>query len=204
MASLLAEFGQPARGAISGIVLDQDGAAVADAPVQAKNSKTGQLARALSTIAGRYVLSGLDAGTYDVSIVMPCCAYRPFKHENVTLQTGQTLQLEIRLQQGTTLGTFGDDPATEAAFLRNRAVVPKRPVPRVSDGKPDLSGLWLVNDDLYPEEPEALPWAAALAKERIENDFKGRPAYALFARRLAGTERDRTFLGQVRSHSFAP
>ena len=57
-------FGQTVRGAISGTVLDPDGATVANAPVQARNSKTGSLARALSTTAGRYLLSGLDAGTY--------------------------------------------------------------------------------------------------------------------------------------------
>ena len=57
-----------------------------------------------------------------------------FKRDNVTLQPGQTLQLQIRLEQGVTLGTAGDDPATEAAFLRKRAVVPRRAVPRLSDG----------------------------------------------------------------------
>ena len=148
---------------------------MADAPVQVRNMKSGSLARTLSSAAGRYTVSDLLAGTYELSIVMPCCAFRPFKLENVTLQTGQALQLDIRLEQGITLDTQGDDPATEAAFLRKRAVVPKRAVPRMPDGKPDLSGLWLLNDDLYPEEPAALPWAAALAKERIENEFKEAP-----------------------------
>jgi len=56
-----------------------------------------------------------------------------------------------------------------------RAKVPSRPAPRLPNGKPDLSGVWLANEDRYPEEPAALPWAAALIKERIENNFKDAP-----------------------------
>ncbi len=175
LAFSVAGFGQTPRGSLSGTVLDPDGAMVADAPIQARNTKTGSLTRTRSSAAGRYTLADLPAGTYELSIVMPCCTFRPFKQDNVTLQTGQTLQLDIRLAEGVTLGTLGDDPATEAAFLRKRAVVRKRAVPRLRDGKPDLSGLWLINDDPYPEEPEALPWAAALAKERIDNEFKDAP-----------------------------
>jgi hypothetical protein len=36
-------------------------------------------------------------------------------------------------------------------------------------------GVWLTNRDLYPEEPEALAWAAALLKERLENNLKDHP-----------------------------
>jgi hypothetical protein len=164
-----------ASGSVSGTVLDQDGAVVVDAPVQLRNTTTGSIARILSSAAGQYAVTDLAAGTYEVSIVMPCCAFRAFKADSITLQTGQALRLDIRLEQGITLGTLGDDPAAEAAFLRRRAVIPKQAVPRLPDGKPDLSGLWIVNDDLYPEEPVALPWAAALAKERVENEFKDAP-----------------------------
>ena len=47
---------------------------------------------------------------------------------------------------------------------------PAGPVPRMRDGKPDLSGIWNGQRALPNEpEPEMLPWAAALTKQRTEN-----------------------------------
>lgn len=168
-------FGQTARGSLSGTVFGPDGATVADAPVQAKNTETGSLARTVTSAAGRYTLSDLPAGTYELSIVMACCAFDPFVKDSITLPAGQAQQLDVRLEEGITLNTLGDDPAANAAMLRKRAVVADRPVPRTLDGRPDLSGVWLINDDRYPEQPAALPWAEALAKERIANEFKDAP-----------------------------
>ena len=47
---------------------------------------------------------------------------------------------------------------------------PSGPVPRMPDGKPDLSGIWNGQRALPgQEEPAMLPWAAALTKQRTEN-----------------------------------
>src|SRR5580698_6094810 len=47
---------------------------------------------------------------------------------------------------------------------------PPGPVPRMPDGKPDLSGVWNAQRQLPGDpEPDMLPWAAALTKERTEN-----------------------------------
>ena len=69
---------------------------------------------------------------------------------------------------GVSLNTAGDDPGELAAVLRNRAKVPSRPVPRLA-GKPDFSGVWLANEDRYPEQPTLLPWAVTALHDRIGN-----------------------------------
>jgi hypothetical protein len=47
---------------------------------------------------------------------------------------------------------------------------PSGPVPRMPDGKPDLSGIWNGQRPLPGQEPPAmLPWAAELTRQRTEN-----------------------------------
>lgn len=60
--------------------------------------------------------------------------------------------------------------------MRRRAKVASGLAPRTADGNPDLSGVWASNDDLYPAQPELLPWADALVKERIANHFRDSPS----------------------------
>jgi carboxypeptidase family protein len=165
---------QGAGGILTGVVTGPTGAPVPDAPIQAKSRQSGAVVRAVTAADGRFRLSPLSAGSYDISISMPCCAFEPFAQPDVAIQAGQTRQLDIRLAEGGSLNTVGDDPGTLAAVLRNRAKVPSRPVPRLA-GKPDFSGVWLANEDRYPEQPALLPWAAAALKERIGNALKDAP-----------------------------
>ena len=47
---------------------------------------------------------------------------------------------------------------------------PKGPVPKMADGRPDLSGIWNGQRPLPNQEPPAmLPWAEKVTKERTEN-----------------------------------
>jgi hypothetical protein len=165
---------QNGRASLSGTVSDPNGATVAEAPIQLKNKATGALARTSSKSDGRYRLTGLAAGTYVFSIVMPCCAYNRVARD-VLLEAGKTAQLNISLVETVNGTTLGDDPGRLAAATRKRAKVPSRPVPRLAGGQPDLSGVWVAIDDPYPETPEALPWAAALIRERQENNGKDAP-----------------------------
>ena len=165
---------QSVNGSITGVVSGPNGV-VPDAPVQAKNRVTGVVERAMTNPDGRYTLTNVAAGIYDISLRMPCCAFQPFVKRDVAVKVGEALQLDIRLGEGSSLNTFGDDPGTLAATIRKRSAVSRQPVPRAHDGKPDFSGVWLTNRDLYPEEPEALAWAAALSRERLENNLKDHP-----------------------------
>ena len=189
-----------AMGSISGGVTAPSGAGVADAPIQVRNVATGALTRTRSLESGRYTLSGLPEGTYELTIAYPCCTYRPFRRGNLTLQAGQAMQLDVRLEPGGGIFTAGDDPAVEAAFLQKRNAVSNAPsgraTPRQHDGKPDLSGVWLISDDPYPEDPPALPWAAALNKQRAANDFKDAPHVKCLSERLPVPSATPPFLGK--------
>lgn len=166
---------QTASGSLIGTVFGPDGATVADSPVQAKNTATGAVARTTSSADGRYRLPDLPVGTYRLSIFTQCCLFDPYVSDSVIVDAGEAREFDIRLEQGVTLNTLGDDPGVLAAELRDRQVIPDLPVPRTSDMKPDLSGVWLFNSDRYPEQPEALPWAAELFEERVANEFKDFP-----------------------------
>jgi hypothetical protein len=165
---------QTGRVSLTGTVTQPSGAVVADAPMQVKNKATGTIAQTSSKSDGRYTFAGLAPGVYDLSIVMPCCAYATFAKE-VTVQAGQATALDIRLTETVNGTTLGDDPGRLAALMRKRDKVPSRPAPRTAGGKPDLSGIWVDNGDPYPERAELLPWAAAIAKARGESLGKDHP-----------------------------
>jgi hypothetical protein len=173
--SILA-FAQNNSATVSGRVSDPEGAPVAKAPVQAKNASTGAVYRSLSSASGDYTLTQIPAGKYELSVNTPCCAYQPFTTSDVAVEPAQALRFDIHLEEGISYRTLGDDPNTIAEAVRLRAGVKAAPAPRTGDGKPDLSGVWEGNDDPYPEQPDLLPWADALVKERIANNMKDAPS----------------------------
>jgi len=165
---------QGATGTLAGVVTGPTGAPVPDAPVQAKNRQSGAVVRGATASDGRYRLAPMPAGSYDISITMPCCAYEPFARQDVAIAAGQTRQLDVRLAEGASFNTAGDDPGELASVIRKRQKVPSRPVPRLA-GKPDFSGVWLANEDRYPEQPALLPWAVKALQERLGNGLKDAP-----------------------------
>jgi Carboxypeptidase regulatory-like domain len=165
---------QNEKGSLTGTISDPNGAMVDEAPIQVKNKTTGAIARTSSKSDGRYTLRGLAPGTYEFSIVMPCCAYKEVT-QDIALEAGKTAQLNIRLIETVNGTTLGDDPNRLANIMRKRAKIPFQPVPRTAGGKPDLSGVWVATDDPYPEEPQILPWAVAVVKERNESNGKDAP-----------------------------
>jgi len=168
-----------ARGTLRGRITDPDGNSVPNALIQLKNAAGASL-RTISSPSGEYTLSA-PAGTYDLAVPMPCCQWGSFSQSNVTLRPGDTQPFDIHLPWGANLGDAGDDPLLLSNALRDSAPIPTGPAPRAYDGKPDLSGIWInVYNPDAPAVPSLQPWAAALFKQRVDNNSKDYPgAYCL-------------------------
>jgi hypothetical protein len=151
-------------GSISGKVLTAAGAGapVPKAPVQAKDLATQAIQTTRTAADGSFELGGLPPGAYEISIeTVPF--FIPFHQSGVQVAAGKTTRLDIRLDDFT-LNTLGDGGVEFAYFLSDKSA-PSGPVPRASDGKPDLSGIWEGSlADAVGEPPELLPATEAVAK----------------------------------------
>ncbi len=158
----LASFsdGQSTAVALEGVVSYPDGSVVPNAPIQVRQQSNGGVARTRSDAKGHYQFNGLAGGKWTLTLSMPCCAYSGVRNE-VAIAPGKTVNLDVRLRETINGSTLGDDPARNAEAMEKRQHLRSGPAPRTAAGVPDLSGVWLLTDDPYPEVPELLPSAEA-------------------------------------------
>ena len=166
------DAGSQTTGIVTGVVSDPEGAPFANAFVQLKATGASTVVSAVSGADGRFTLPGISAGTYELTVNVP--GMKSFTRTNLVLGAGATLRVDARLEDGPSLRTIGEDPATIAAVFINRPPPPTGPTPRLPSGKPDLSGTWMGGPGQLPTL-EMLPWAEALTKERARSDGKDYP-----------------------------
>jgi hypothetical protein len=150
---------------------------VADAPMRAMHIASGESWQTRTDADGRYEIDGLPAGNYQLEVRLRCCEYRPYKSEPVKLQTGIAHNFDIRLEQGHQLNTIGDDFGIATEQILAEQDVPDLPRPETTDGKPDLTGMWMYGYDPFPPAPNLTDWAAKLVAERTKNHFVESPRF---------------------------
>jgi hypothetical protein len=166
---------QGGRGSIAGKITDPAKESVGNGVVvQAKLISTGMVFRATTSRSGDFTISGVPSGAYEISVPEVGFKFDRYVSKEVSVQAGQTLRHDIQLRWGN-LGVEGDDIYL-AVHNKYAAKQLTGKAPRMPNGKPDLSGVWLGSRDLYPEEAAALPWAQAAQLERFKNGARDVPS----------------------------
>ena len=84
-----------AAGTITGTLTDQSGAAVPAATVVVQNVETGVKSETATNGAGIYIATFLQPGQYDVTVAKT--GFAKMVHTGLTLQVGQTLEIDFQL-----------------------------------------------------------------------------------------------------------
>ena len=155
---------------IVGTLTDPAGAAVPMEAIQAINLSSGAKYKTASTATGSYTLGKLPAGTYDIVVPPIGFTFAKLERKGIQVPAGQTVQLDLRLAWGGNLGTPGDDIS---GLVRSKGR-PNGPAPRMPNGKPDFSGVFIGNPP-DSEDAALLPWADAITKERRARGGSGNP-----------------------------
>src|SRR5438067_3477468 len=94
----VAAFSQTGTGTVTGTITDPAGAVVAGVPVEARNVETGVIYRTQSTATGKYTLTQLPPGSWEIAVSAP--GFKKFIRSGLTVQVAQILPVDIALVIG--------------------------------------------------------------------------------------------------------
>ena len=171
-------YGQAGSSSFSGSVTNPAHAPAPGVTVEAKNIQTGIYYKATTSPRGEYTIEQLPAGTYQVLALN--LAYRPFVSKDIAVADGQAQRLDIQLSADDAQNTLGELGAYLAAAAK-RPPPPAGPAPKMPDGKPDFSGIWMMRPSdvllsIFTPNVDLLPWADAILRERLLNGGRDVPS----------------------------
>jgi hypothetical protein len=102
-----AAFAQSDKGTLAGTVLDPFGEPAAEASVQLINPRSGANFKTTTGKDGRYTLSDLPAGSWDVTVSLP--AVQDVSQKDVAIAAAKTTTLDLHLIVSSQLSTRGED-----------------------------------------------------------------------------------------------
>jgi len=94
---------QNQNGTLRGVVLDPQGAAVANASVRATNENTNDSSSTTTSTAGVYIFPSLLVGTYTISVEAQ--GFSPYRRTAVQVQAAQVTEATVNLEIGTATTT---------------------------------------------------------------------------------------------------
>jgi Carboxypeptidase regulatory-like domain/TonB dependent receptor len=83
---------------IRGSITDASGGTISGALVNAVNQQTGATRSSIADGSGLYLLAGMSPGSYTVTVAI--AGFKSFERRGLTLRTGQTTELNVRLDVG--------------------------------------------------------------------------------------------------------
>src|SRR5712675_383336 len=94
----LPAFAQTFHGTVSGVVLDSQGAVIADAAVQLTNPATGQALNAKSGKDGEFIFPELTVGIYQLTVSIG--GFQTKKIDNINVEVSKAQNLKVELSVG--------------------------------------------------------------------------------------------------------
>ena len=172
-----------AQGVIFGSLIDPNGANITglNQDVTLVNVDTGEEYSGQTDLEGNYSVSGLPAGSYDLSFLFRTAMYQSYLEEGVVINDGETLEHDLNIEWSINLGTIGDDPGMLAIDMLRRSGDLSGPAPRLFNGNVDFSGMWAIRQtpDVPVQRPPYQPWAAEMNEELLALNFQNPGAYCL-------------------------
>ncbi|MBM3765796.1 MAG: hypothetical protein FJW32_10435 [Acidobacteria bacterium] len=106
-----AAFSQGTDAVLTGSVTDPSGATVPGATVKARNTRTGVESQTTANAAGVFIFAALQPSVYNIAVDHP--GFRPSAMENLELQVGARLDVNIKLTIASTAETVEVQAAAE-------------------------------------------------------------------------------------------